>query len=105
MSANSSCTAVTTAGEACRARPVGITGVCLAHTPGAREEYGFGGAQPGAGRPATPTALMILRERVEADIERWLQPFEDALEHEDVEIRMRAASQVLDRVYGKPRQS
>lgn len=47
-----------------------------------------------------------LRERVEAEAEAVLAPYFEALaEGEDVEQRMRAADRLLDRVFGRPKQS
>ena len=47
-----------------------------------------------------------MRRRVEDRAEEVLTPYFDALAHgEDVEQRMRAAERLLDRVYGRPKQS
>lgn len=96
---------------------------CLSHGDQERKESaGFGGSQPNAGRPRNPRAVDVLRERIEADVDRVLKPLFDALEAEqamvvghgrnahlemvpDDRIRIVAANALLDRGYGKPRQS
>lgn len=117
------CSAITKAGKRCKARPLKESEFCLAHDEKARETAGFGGAQEGAGRPAKPKAVDVLREKVEAEIEEWLRPLEDArsatrgiaislkgggMELVDVPdhgMRVTAVKEVLDRVYGKPKQA
>ena len=103
------CSSITGSGQQCRAAPLQGSDRCLAHSDQkTRDSTGFGGAQPGAGRPTAPRATDVLKERVEAELDRWLAPFEDALGavsssgEPDHRTRMSAASQVLDRVYGKP---
>ena len=47
-----------------------------------------------------------MRERVEAEAEAILAPYFEALaEGQDIEQRMRAAERLLDRVFGRPKQS
>ena len=47
-----------------------------------------------------------MRERVEAEAEAILAPYFEALAaEEDLEQRMRAAERLLDRVFGRPKQS
>ena len=47
-----------------------------------------------------------MRERVEAEAEAVLAPYFEALaQGEGVEQRMRAAERLLDRVFGRPKQS
>lgn len=107
------CTATTKAGKPCRANAIGDTGLCAGHAGV------IGGPTPGAGRPRKLTPTEVLREKIEADIEKWLAPFEEALEAvlvvtyqgtatvtqiADLEARQQAAMRVLDRVYGRPRQ-
>lgn len=71
------------------------------------------------GRAKKPTASSILRERFEADADRYLKPLEEAIQAmkavvvgngaharienvEDFSLRLRAMEVMLDRVYGKP---
>ena len=50
--------------------------------------------------------IELLRERVEAEAEAILAPYFEALARgEGVEQRMRAAERLLDRVFGRPKQS
>jgi hypothetical protein len=118
-----SCAAKTRAGNACRAVPLRDGDYCLAHSSEeTRDSVRFGGPQEGSGRPRATRPSDALRERVEADIDRWLRPYEEALEATrtivvgqgsqahlehvpDHRVRMRAAEAVLDRVYGRPRQT
>lgn len=116
------CTGTTKAGKPCSATPRKDTGTCNAHAPKeVRESAGFGGPQPGAGRPRSPKAVEILRERMEANADRYLQPLEDGLTADrgvvvgdgdsarvefvtDHGTRIKASLAILDRVYGKPMQ-
>lgn len=114
------CKGRTKAGKACRAVALKGHDVCMAHAPEEiREKARFGKAQLGAGRPPKPKATDVLRERVEAKIDEVLTPLFDALKAErvagwdngeplsvpDHQIRLRGAELILDRVYGKPRQT
>lgn len=103
------CHATTRKGAACQAAPLSERDVCLAHADAdTRALVGFvpdAGAL--GGRPAKPPVLDVLRERVEAEIDRCIAPFEEALAatrngEPDHAIRLRAAESVLDRLYGKP---
>jgi hypothetical protein len=116
------CTATTKAGKPCKATARHDTGLCNAHSPKEiQESSGFGGAQPGAGRPRNPRSVDILRERIEENIDRWLQPLEDGLtadrgivvgdgQHARVEYvadhgtRIKAHREGFDRAYGRPTQ-
>jgi len=117
------CTSTTKRGKPCKAQPLKGTSKCISHTDReAQERVGFGGSQPGAGRPAKPKAIDMLRERIEQDIDKWLAPFEESLQAgrglvvgtgpnawvetvPDYPTRLRAAAEALDRVYGRPAQS
>lgn len=90
------CSAIAqTTGERCR--HVAIEGgVCLAHSPEiVRQSRGFGGSQPGAGRPKAPKPTQILREAVTDNLLLILKPYFDTLgleatwnaETEKVELR------------------
>lgn len=116
------CTSLTRQGQLCNAQAVRDSGLCMGHQPkDVQRQKGFGGPQAGAGRPPAPRAVDVLRGRLEAQVDRVLAPFFDALDarmamtvrkedgSERVELlvdhntRMRAASALLDRVYGRPR--
>jgi len=120
----SRCHAITKKGTACKAPPLEGEDHCISHAPKEKQaSVGFGGAQPGSGRPAAPRAVDVLRERIERDIDRVLDPLWDALaadkgvvislgggettvEHvTDHAIRIAAARELLDRAYGKPKQA
>ena len=118
-----SCAAANRAGKPCHAAPLSDSSFCLAHADQeTRERTGFGGAQPRAGRPPLPRPHEALREKVEADIDRWLAPYERARDAkravvvgsgrnarielvDDHATQLRAADAVLDRIYGKARTS
>jgi hypothetical protein len=110
------CKGTNKAGKRCSARPQRANAYCRAHDPELADEERFGSKEQssaagiaGGGRPRKPSPSALLRERIEADIERLLAPYPDALvavrgEGEpDHNTRMRAAREVFDRVYGKPR--
>lgn len=117
------CKAKTKKGKRCR-NAATIGDVCIAHAPrNVKDERGFGGPQPGSGRPRLPRPHEVLRQRIEDDIDRWLAPLEAALgaskpmqtwsasrgEHKiiyvaDPELGMKATKLALQLVYGKPKQ-
>ena len=119
------CAGTTKTGKPCRAAPLSDSDYCLAHADElTRAETGFGGAENGAKGGAAgkhPRVVDVLRERVEAEIEKVIKPYFDALEHAmlhasyegdvivsdhpDLGARINAAEKLLDRVYGKPRQT
>lgn len=120
---NRSCTSLTKKGKPCRAIPLPGTDKCISHSPKeVQESLGFGGSQPGAGRPKTPRAVDVIRDRIEADLERVLAPLFNALDADrgialaikgggmeigfvaDHEVRLRAVRELLDRAYGRPTQ-
>ncbi len=96
--------------EGCRAHPLRTGDRCLAHDEAARVSVSFGGPQKGAGRPARPKPHEVLRQRIEDDIDSWLQPLAEARSattpdgRPDYSIRLAAAREAFDRVYGKPTQ-
>ena len=118
-----SCTGTTKAGNPCKAPALHGSDTCISHSPKeVQESAGFGGSQPGAGRPPNPRAVDLLRERIEGNIDRWLAPLEEALEatkvvvsgkdgegfaevYPDFAIRLRAVAEGFDRAYGKPKQA
>lgn len=116
------CSATTKKGTRCKSPARQGEGTCLSHAPEeARESVGFGGSQPGAGRPRAPRVIDVLREKIEADIEGWLQPLVDGRTADrgvvvgdgeaarvefvpDHRTRMKATAEALDRAFGKPSQ-
>src|SRR5215213_1044054 len=116
-----SCAAMSKAGKPCHAAPLTDSRFCLAHADEeTREKTGFGGYQAGAGRPPLPSPHAALREKLEADLDRWLAPYERARAAkravvvgsgasarielvDDYATQLRATDAVLDRVYGKAR--
>lgn len=118
------CSATTKRGTRCKAKPLHDRDVCLAHADADTRASARFTPESGrlGGRPRKPRAIEILRERVERDVDRYLQPLEDGLtadrglvvgdgEHARVEYvtdhgtRLKAAREVLDRVYGRPTQT
>jgi LmbE family N-acetylglucosaminyl deacetylase len=85
----------------------------LAHAPAdVRASRGF---TPEAGRlggrPRNPRVVEVIKERIESDLEIVLSPLREALTattptgHPDHPVRLRAAAELLDRAYGRPRQA
>lgn len=121
--AERTCTAKTKAGNRCKAAPLKDADRCLAHADAkTRESAGFVADNGKQGRKPNPRPHDVLRQRVEADIDRWIEPYEQGLEATravvvgtgpkarteivpDFSTRMAAADKVLDRVYGKPTQA
>jgi hypothetical protein len=116
------CTGTTRRGTPCKATPRGDTGLCNAHSPKKiQDSAGFGGPQPGAGRPRKPRVVDVIRERIEGDMEPVIAALVDALfadrgvvvgagESAELELipdhaaRIAAARELLDRAYGKAKQ-
>ena len=62
--------------------------------------------KPGCrGGPGRPSKMAIWRAEVEADFDDWMQVYIDARDSGNLELAMKAADRVLDRAYGKPKQS
>jgi hypothetical protein len=117
------CTGTTRRGTPCKATPRGDTGLCNAHSPKeTQDSAGFGGPQPGAGRPRKPRVVDVIRERIEQDMEPVIAALVDALsadrgvvvgagESAELELipdhaaRIAAARELLDRAYGRARQA
>ena len=105
------CHATNRAGDPCAANPLRDGQFCSAHDPhlpaGARFGSSEQAAQAATGvRRRPPSVIELLRERVEAEAEAILAPYFEALaQGEGVEQRMRAAERLLDRVFGRPKQS
>lgn len=113
------CKATTKAGKPCKAAPLSDQDFCLAHADAeTREKTGFVADNGKGGRKPNPRAVDVLRERLEADIDKVLNPLFTAAEatrtytdsngdtHEldDHQIRIVAIRELLDRAYGKPKQ-
>lgn len=121
------CLAPTKAGGECQAtRPtIELNGkkyrlkTCLPHASKAIQEK-FGWPNRSGSKPQS--AAGILRKRFEEDADRYLKPLEEAIEAmkavvvgnggsariemvEDFQVRLRAVETILDRIYGRPRQS
>lgn len=95
---------------------------CRQHDEDLPDSARIGGAQEGAGRPKKPRVVDVLKERIEAEVDQWLDVLQDArvavkvvgivgegemaepVEVEDHAVRLKALSIALDRVYGRPRQ-
>lgn len=117
------CQGTTKAGNACKSPPLKDHDFCLAHAPAdVREKAGFIAANGKGGRKPNPTPLGTLRDRVEGEIDKWLAPYEEGLQAvqavvvgngptatlevvPDYKTRMRASDAVLDRIYGRPKQT
>jgi hypothetical protein len=132
MSSNRTCSGTTRKGTPCKAAPLKGTDRCLAHTDKeARGSIRFGGPQPGSGRKPLPKPTELARQLVERHVTAIFRPHFKALglmlhddgtttkldtgaivvHHgqatgiEDLGAQIAAARELLDRVYGKPRQA
>lgn len=110
MAGKARCTATTKAGTPCKAPPLDGTKLCMSHSPAeTRESLGFVADNGKGGRKPNPRAVDVLRERLEERIDEVLNPLFDALAAEvdygpDHRTRITAVRELLDRVYGKPKQ-
>jgi hypothetical protein len=127
MAAKRRCKAKAKAGKRCRAYPLSTGAYCSAHDPDRPASARFGSSEQAAvagalgGRPASPRVVDVMRERVEAEMEAVLAPYFEAIREAvmfvkyegelvvtdtpDLAGRIAAAEKLLDRVYGKPRQT
>jgi hypothetical protein len=118
------CQGTTKRGAPCRAKPLTGSDYCVAHSDAeTRASMGF---TPDAGklggRPPNPRPAEILRQRIEADIDKWYDVLIEAREaeravvvghgeHAEVEMvpeygtRLAAFREALDRAWGKPKQA
>lgn len=112
-----------TANGDCRTYAIQGSDFCIAHSPKeVQEKAGFGGPQPGAGRPKNPRAVDVLRQKLEEDVDRVLEPLWEALAADthtmvgsgedayaeilpDHKTRIVAVREILDRAYGRPKQA
>jgi hypothetical protein len=116
------CAGKTKKGKRCRSTSVRDNGYCFAHQPEeVRKSHGFGGPQPGAGRPRKPRVVDVLRQRIEQDIDHWLGPLERGVVAErgvvvgdgptahveyvdDIPTQIKAHREAFDRAFGRPTQ-
>ena len=125
MTERRTCNATTKRGTPCTRPALADSLVCLAHSAKAvREEIGFGGPQIGSGRPTTPRVMDVLREKVEAAADEIVAVYLETLRTAekpilvglgmgeqriewvtDLGARMQAAERLLDRAYGRPKQT
>ena len=113
------CSAKTKKGTRCKTPPMKDSDTCIAHADKqTKASKGFGGVQPGGGRPPAPRAVDVLRERIERDIDVVVDPLFDALSADtlvwagerdaesvpDHKTRIAASRELLDRGYGRPKQ-
>lgn len=116
------CSATTKAGKPCKAAPLKDRDVCLAHADEETRTSTNFQQGPRPGRPRSPRVIDVLRERIEADIDRWLKPLEDGLTAErglvvgdgpaarieyveDHATRIKAFREGMDRAFGRPTQT
>ena len=105
------CEGTNRAGDPCRAAPLRDSRWCSAHDPQRPAAIRFGSREQAAEAATgvqrrTPSLTEKLRERVERESDAVLAPHFEALDAgENVELRMRAAERLLDRVFGRPRQA
>jgi hypothetical protein len=107
------CGAQTKRGTPCSRPRIRGHETCLAHAPAdVRRSRGF---TPEAGRlggrPRNPRVVEVIKDRIEAQVDTVLAPLVEALSattptgHPDHPVRLRAAAELLDRAYGRPRQA
>lgn len=71
-----SCTGKTKKGKRCKAAPLKDKDCCLAHADQeTRESTGFGGSQPGAGRPRLPRPSEVAQQLIERNILALQKPY------------------------------
>lgn len=117
------CKGITKKGKPCKAAPLKDRDVCLAHADAAtRESTGFVPDNGKGGRPRTPRVVDVIREMIEEEMGPVLQALFEGLEADqgialnvrgggmeigyvpDHATRIRAAKEILDRAYGRPKQ-
>lgn len=118
------CKATTKAGSPCPSPPLTDEDFCLAHSPAeTRASLGFSGeAGKLGGRPRKPSTLEMYRERFEAEHAEWWNVLAKAREAkraivvgtgpkarveyvDDIPTQLAAFREVMDRVFGKPKQA
>lgn len=74
------CKAKTKRGTPCMAAPLSDSDFCISHAPEEiRGSTGFGGAQPGSGRPRNPKPSEIARKLIEENVVAVQRPYWRAL--------------------------
>lgn len=69
------CPGLNKQGNPCRGNPLANSDKCMAHQPEeAKALVGFGGAQPGAGRPRLSTPIEVAQRLVEDNVTVLLEP-------------------------------
>lgn len=116
------CKGKTKAGKRCSRAPLTDQDYCIAHAQRKeKDSRGFGGAQPGSGRPRKPTVTALLQERaagradvIDALYERGMTGLKLVAKYEgevhvsdvdDVVGMIGIVERYLDRTEGKPSQS
>jgi hypothetical protein len=116
------CTGTTKKGAPCKAAPLKGQRTCLAHADEKTRDFtGFGGTQPGAGRPRLPRVHERMAAWMDEHLEEVFAPYREAIagavvhgfyqgefvltDHPDLAARIAAAEKLQDRIYGKPRQA
>lgn len=123
MDAKPRCKATTIRDEPCKSPSVQANGFCVAHQPQeVKDSIGFGGAQPGSGRPRRPREIELYQEVATEFQEEIRQALRDGLtakrsvvvgngpdahteEVEDIPTRLKTVDMIADRLHGKPRQA
>ena len=105
------CQATNRSYQPCRAAPLTGSNDCRAHDPQLPADTRFGSSEQATQAAVgverrTPGVMELMRKQVEARAEEVLAPYSEALrEGDNLEQRMKAADRLLDRVFGRPRQS
>lgn len=116
------CKATTKAGEPCSSPPLKDSELCLSHDEEARGKARFSGPQANSGRPRKPSTIELYRERFEAEQAEWWAVLAKAREAkravvvgngpkarieyvEDLPTQLAAFREVMDRIFGKPKQA
>ncbi len=69
------CKGTNSRGKPCKAPPLKGTDACISHSPkDVQGKAGFGGSQPGSGRPRLPTPTEVARDLIEQNIAIILRP-------------------------------
>jgi hypothetical protein len=102
------CTARNAKGEPCKSTSVGPDGLCAAHRK-TLDGTGFGGPQPGSGRPRKLKPQDVLRAYLDEKGEELGQAVFGVLVRlmasQDEMVRLRAAVELGNRMWGRPAQA
>lgn len=141
MSEKRACKGTTKAGKPCKNAPLKDNDHCIGHLSAKEKEaLGFGGPQPGSGRPRMPKPTELARQLLEQHIEVVFAPhfktlgydieikggemkliasefggakvygeskdgYIEVSDYDDLGAMIAAAEKLLDRVYGRPKQT